>query len=153
MKGGPRGTRLVVGSRSFRLCFRSVLGKVFVDVGCAGTGLRAGESRLYQNSCNRQGFNTESDSCYQQGLGLSDCRLRLGIWFNQEDDCGSSDSFVVEAIGYARQLTAAIILAARYEENLRQGALQRRRRGHARRSPRGREDARGNGTNRAARVR
>ena len=44
MKGGPRGTRLVVGSRSFRLCFRSVLGEVLVDVGCVDTGLRAGDA-------------------------------------------------------------------------------------------------------------
>ena len=45
----------------------------------------------YQNNCNRQGFNTESDGCH---VGMSHCRLRLGIWFNNEGDCHSSDSFV-----------------------------------------------------------
>ena len=39
--GGPRGTRLVFGSRSFRLCFRSVFREVLIDVRCVDAGLRA----------------------------------------------------------------------------------------------------------------
>merc|ERR1739841_126341 len=46
----------------------------------------------YENNCNRQGFNTESDGC---SVGMSHCRLRLGIWFNEDEPgCGSSDSFL-----------------------------------------------------------
>ena len=44
----PRGHPWFVGSRSFRRCFRSVLGEVLVDVRCVGRGLRAGEARLWQ---------------------------------------------------------------------------------------------------------
>ena len=47
----------------------------------------------YQEHCNRQGFNVAADGCYTWQSDWN-CRLRLGIWFNNEPHCGSSDSFL-----------------------------------------------------------
>ena len=64
----------------------------------------------YENNCNRQGFNTESDGCH---VGMSHCRLRLGIWFNNEDECRSSDSFLgigAAELSYAELSSGSVCL-------------------------------------------
>ena len=48
----------------------------------------------YQEHCNHQGFNVAADGCYVDDASDYRCRLRLGIWFNNEPQCRSSDSFV-----------------------------------------------------------
>ena len=48
----------------------------------------------YQPRCNRQGFNVAADGCYVDDASDYRCRLRLGIWFNEQDNCMSSDSFL-----------------------------------------------------------
>ena len=54
----------------------------------------------FQDNCNKQGFNLQHDLVYE-GTWYAKLSMRLGIMFNEQDDCNSVDSY--RAIGSTRR--------------------------------------------------
>ena len=65
-----------------------------------------GSQASFQNNCNREGFNVESDS------GSSWPKARIGILFNNEDDCRTCDSRIGFGFGgkHFENITCGIVM-------------------------------------------
>ena len=182
MGRGARGTRLVVGSRSFRLCFRSVLGEVLVDVGRVQKGLRAGDGvgssnvrRLARPRLDDQTHPGERHGGLK-GL-LKRTKLRRLATRRRSETVGSMRAQLLYADDGSTNCEcpnydedgddyAALSSEEIYQDYVERffrdpldpdlvtgnTLILRKPRRHARRSPRGRDDARGDGADRAARA-